>query len=203
MRFFFKVRGFALFGLAILAAFLGSCNVPAPLPTDTPTPELTATPSPTRTPFITPTPTETPIPAYLEVDPEAGTFTLLVREGTVPEGNLDLAVTVAPEGERTKVTATLSHNPADGRPTFGSRLYGLFLAGFARLTVLALFYGILLGVSFIFPGRNFWVPAIPPAILFISMIVRAIKVRRRLPKRIDRFFCDFCGCTPVSAPPRA
>ena len=136
-------------------------------------------------------------------DPEQGTFTLLVREGTVPEGNLDLAVTVAPEGERTKVTATLSHNPADGNPTFGSKLYGLFLAGFARLTVLALFYGILLGVSFIFPGRNFWVPAIPPAILFISMIVRAIKVRRRLPKRIARFFCDFCGCTPVSAPPRA
>ena len=138
-----------------------------------------------------------------ETDPAAGTFTLLVREGTVPEGNLDLSVTVAPEGERTKVTATLSHNPADGRPTFGSKLYGLFLAGFARLTVLALFYGILLGVSFIFPGRNFWVPAIPPAILFISMIVRAIKVRRRLPKRIARFFCDFCGCTPVSAPPRA
>jgi hypothetical protein len=130
-----------------------------------------------------------------ETDPAAGTFTLLVREGTTPEGNLDLAVTVAPEGERTKVTATFSHNPADGKPTFGSRLYGLFLAGFARLTVLALFYGILLGVSFVFPGRNFWVPAIPPAILLISMIVRAIVVRRLLPKRVNRFFCDFCGCT--------
>ena len=128
-------------------------------------------------------------------DPERGTFTLLVRVGTTPEGNLDLAVTVIPEGERTKVTATFSNNPADGKPTFGSRLYGLFLAGFARLTVLALFYGILLGVSFIFPGRNFWVPAIPPAIFLISMIVRAIVVRRRLPKRINRFFCDFCGCT--------
>ena len=133
--------------------------------------------------------------ALRDADPEQGTFTLLVREGTTPEGNLDLAVTVTPEGERTKVTATFSHNPADGQPTFGSRLYGLFLAGFARLTVLALFYGILLGVSFVFPGRNFWVPAIPPAILLISMIVRAIVVRRLLPKRVNRFFCDFCGCT--------
>ncbi|MBR6917540.1 MAG: hypothetical protein IKN38_05090, partial [Clostridia bacterium] len=83
--------------------------------------------------------------------------------------------------------------PADGEPTFGSRLYGLFLAGFARLTVLALFYGIILGVSFLFPGRNFWIPAIPPAILLVSMIVRAIAVRRRLPRRVDRFFTDFCG----------
>ncbi len=134
-------------------------------------------------------------------DPATGTFTLLVREGTVPEGNLDLSVTLTPEGERTRVTATLAHNPADGRPTFGSRLYGLFLSGFARLTVLALFYGILLGVSFIFPGRNFWVPAIPPAILLVSMTVRAILVRRRLPKRIARFFTDFCGCTAVPAQP--
>ena len=133
--------------------------------------------------------------ALRDADPEAGTFTLLVREGTTPEGNLDLSVSVVREGERATVRATLAHNPADGQPTFGSRLYGTFLAGFARLTVLALFYGILLGVSFIFPGRNFWVPAIPPAILLISMIVRAITVRRRLPGRIARFFCDFCGCS--------
>ena len=51
----------------------------------------------------------------------------------------------------------------------------------------------LFGVSFLFPGRNFWIPAIPPAILLVSMIVRAIAVRRRLPRRVDRFFTDFCG----------
>ena len=127
-------------------------------------------------------------------DAEKGTFTLLVREGATPEGNLDLSVSVAPDGEGgTSVRGTLIHDPADGQPTFGSRLYALFLAGFARLTFLALFYGIILGVSYLFPGRNFFIPAIPPAVLLVVMIVRAIVVRRRLPRRIDRFFTDFCG----------
>lgn len=126
-------------------------------------------------------------------DAERGTFTLLVREGATPAANLDLTVSVTPEDGGAVIRGTLAHDPADGKPTFLSRLYGLFLAGFARLTVLALFYGILLGVSFIFPGRNFWIPAIPPAILLVVMIVRAILIRRRLPRRIDRFFTDFCG----------
>ena len=127
-------------------------------------------------------------------DPERGTFTLLVREGATPAGNLDLTVSVAPDANGgAAIRGTLTHDPADGEATFGTRLYGLLLSGFARLTVLALFYGILLGVSYLFPGRNFWVPAIPPAILLVLMIVRAILVRRRLPKRIDRFFTDFCG----------
>ena len=126
-------------------------------------------------------------------DPDQGTFTLLVREGSTRQGNLDLAVTVTPEGDAARMTGTLAHNPADGEATFGGKLYGLFLSGFARLTVLALFYGIVLGVSFLFPGRNFWIPAIPPAILLVSMTVRAILVRRSLPKRIRRFFVDFCG----------
>ena len=130
-------------------------------------------------------------------DPEQGTFTLLVREGTTPAGNLDLAVTVTPDQNGgASLRGTLAHDPADGEVTFGSRLYGLLLSGVARLTVLALFYGILLGVSYLFPGRNFWVPAIPPAILLVLMIVRAITVRRRLPGRIDRFFTDFCGAKP-------
>ena len=129
-----------------------------------------------------------------DADPEKGTFTLLVREGTNPAGNLDLAVSVTPgEDGGSAIRGTLAHDPADGKPTFASKLYGLLLSVFARLTVLALFYGIILGVSFLFPGRNFWVPAIPPAILLVLMIVRAILARRRLPKRIDRFFTDFCG----------
>lgn len=132
-----------------------------------------------------------------EADSEKGSFTLLVREGTTSAGNLDLSVTLTPgEDGGSVVRGTLAHDPADGKPTFGAKLYGLFLSGFARLTVLALFYGILLGVSFLFPGRNFWVPAIPPAILLVLMIVRAILARRRLPGRIDRFFCDFCGAKP-------
>ena len=132
--------------------------------------------------------------ALKDADPGKGTFTLRVREGATPEGNLDLSVSVTEnEDGGAGIRATLAHDPADGEPTFGSRLYGLFLAGFARLTVLALFYGIILGVSFLFPGRNFWIPAIPPAILLVSMIVRAIAVRRRLPRRVDRFFTDFCG----------
>ena len=126
-------------------------------------------------------------------DAEQGTFTLLVREGTTPKGNLDLSVTVTPGDDGALIRGTLAHDPEDGKPTFGSRLYGLFLAGFARLTVLALFYGIILGVSFLFPGRNFWIPAIPPAIVLVLMITRAILIRARLPKRIDRFFVDFCG----------
>lgn len=126
-------------------------------------------------------------------DTETGTFILLVREGVTPKGNLDLSVSVTAENDGALIRGTLAHNSADGKPTFGSRLYGLFLAGFARLTVLALFYGILLGVSFLFPGRNFWIPAIPPAIALVVMITRAILIRARLPKRIDRFFIDFCG----------
>ena len=130
-------------------------------------------------------------------DPEKGSITLLVREGTTPAGNLDLAVAVTPEkGGGSVIRGTLAHDPADGKPTFGTKLYGLLLSWVARLTVLALFYGIILGVSSLFPGRNFWVPAIPPAILLVVMIVRAVRVRRRLPKRIDRFFCDFCGAKP-------
>lgn len=131
--------------------------------------------------------------ALKDADPEKGTFTLRVREGATPEGSLDLSVTVTPHDGGAAICGELTHDPADGTPTFGARLYGLFVAGFARLTVLALFYGILLGVSFLFPGRNFWVPAIPPAILLVSMTVRAIAVRRRLPRRVDRFFTDFCG----------
>lgn len=126
-------------------------------------------------------------------DPEKGTFTLLVREGTTPEGSLDLSVSVSQNEGGAAIRGTLAHDPADGEPTFGTKLYGLFLSGFARLTVLAIFYGILLGVSRLFPGWNFWVPAIPPALLLVLMTVRAILVRRRLPKRIDRFFTDFCG----------
>ncbi|MBO4283925.1 MAG: hypothetical protein J5958_04795 [Clostridia bacterium] len=130
-------------------------------------------------------------------DPEKGNFTLLVREGTTPAGNLDLSVSVTREKDGgSLIRGTLAHDPADGKPTFASKLYGLLLSVFARLTVLALFYGIILGVSFLFPGRNFWVPAIPPAILLVVMIVRAILARRSLPKRIDRFFCDFCGAKP-------
>ena len=128
-------------------------------------------------------------------DTDAGTFTLCVREGTTPALNLDLAGSATVDANGTKIEAALTHDPAEGTPTFGACLYGLFLAGFARLTVLALMYGIILGISYLFPGRNFWVPAIPPAITLIVMIVRAILMRRRLPKRIDRFFCDFCGCT--------
>ncbi|MBP5429156.1 MAG: hypothetical protein J6Z04_07745 [Clostridia bacterium] len=133
-------------------------------------------------------------------DPEKGTFTLRVREGAAPESSLDLAVTVTPHDGGAAIRGELTHDPADGTPTFGSRLYGLFVAGFARLTVLTLFYGILLGVSFLFPGRNFWVPAIPPAILLVWMTVRAITVRRRLPRRVDRFFTDFCGAKKADAP---
>ena len=132
-----------------------------------------------------------------DCDAEAGRFTLLVREGTTPAGNLDLSVSITPgTAGGSAIRGTLAHDPADGKPTFGGKLYGLLLSGFARLTVLALFYAIILGVSFLFPGRNFWVPAIPPAILLVLMIVRAIVARRRLPKRIDRFFCDFCGAKP-------
>ena len=128
-----------------------------------------------------------------ECDANRGTFTLRVREGATPESSLDLSVTVTPHDGGAAIRGELTHDPADGTPTFGTRLYGLFVAGFARLTVLALFYGILLGVSFLFPGRNFWVPAIPPALLLVLMTVRAIAVRRRLPRRVDRFFTDFCG----------
>ena len=129
-------------------------------------------------------------------DTDAGAFKLCVREGATSALNLDLACTATSDGAGTKIEGTLVHDPAEGTPTFGARLYALFLAGFARLTFLALMYGIVLGVSYLFPGRNFWVPAIPPAITLIVMIVRAILMRRRLPKRIDRFFLDFCGCTP-------
>lgn len=130
-----------------------------------------------------------------KTEAEQGTFTLLVREGATPAGNLDLSVSVTPDDDGAVIRGTLAHDPEDGKPTFGGRLYGLLLSGFARLTVLALFYGIILGVSFLFPGRNFWIPAIPPAIMLTLMITRAILIRARLPKRIDRFFCDFCGAT--------
>ena len=130
-----------------------------------------------------------------KTEAEQGTFTLLVREGATPVGNLDLSVSVTPDDDGAVIRGTLAHDPEDGKPTFGGRLYGLLLSGFARLTVLALFYGIILGVSFLFPGRNFWIPAIPPAIMLTLMITRAILIRARLPKRIDRFFCDFCGAT--------
>ena len=132
-----------------------------------------------------------------ESDAENATFTLLVREGATPAGNLDLKVTLSPDGSGgAAIRGTLAHDPADGEPTFGTRLYGLFLSGFARLTVLLLFYGILLGVAYAFPGRNFLLPAIPPAVVLVLMVFRSVLVRRRLPKRIDRFFVDFCGATP-------
>lgn len=132
--------------------------------------------------------------ALRDCDFEKGIFTLLVREGTTTAGNLDLSVSVSPDASGgSEICGTLAHDPADDKPTFGSRLYGLFLAGFARLTLLALFYGILLGVSYLFPGRNFWIPAIPPAILLIVMIARSILSHRRLPRRIDFFFENFCG----------
>lgn len=132
-----------------------------------------------------------------DCDAERGSFTLRVREGTDPADNLDLFVSVsADDGGGSQIRGELAHDSSDGEPTFGARLYGLFIAGFARLTVLVLFYGILLGVSFLFPGRNFWVPAIPPAVALVVMVVRAILARRRLPKRIDCFFTDFCGATP-------
>lgn len=131
-----------------------------------------------------------------DCDPEAGFFTLRVREGATPAGNLDLSVSVTPdEGGGSVIRGALAHDPADGKPTVGSRLYGIFLAGIARLTALAIFYGVVLAVSYLFPGRNFWVPAIPPAVALVVMVTRAILIRRRLPNRIDRFFLDFCGGT--------
>ncbi len=133
--------------------------------------------------------------SVLESDSEV--LRLRVRDGLGEGDKLDFSATVS----MTKDGFTLIDGeimPAnDGHGRSLALLYSAAISLFARLTVLALLYGAVLGISLLVGGRNFLLPAVPPLVLAIVWAVRAIRIRVTLRQRISDFFCTSFACTDL------
>lgn len=86
---------------------------------------------------------------------------------------------------------------ARGKKRFFAVLYGLLLSGAARLTLLVLLYGAILGISLLVGGESFWLPALPSVAIALWMACSALRVALTKRRRIVAFFTAFVGCTQL------
>jgi hypothetical protein len=86
---------------------------------------------------------------------------------------------------------------ARGKKRFFAVLYGLLLSGAARLTLLVLLYGAILGISLLVGGESFWLPALPSVAIALWMTCSALRVALTKRRRIVAFFTAFVGCTQL------
>lgn len=115
---------------------------------------------------------------------------LRIWDGVSEGDSLTFAGTLSPGETGCRIIGEITRSaPGEGR------LYGFFIAALARLTVLLLLYGTVLGISFLVGGRSFLLPLIAPAVIAAGMTGRAVSVRHGLPGRVRGFFCDYLGCT--------
>ncbi len=131
------------------------------------------------------------------LDGDSTMLRLCVKDGLTAGDRLDFSATIS----KTKDGYTLIDGeimPAsDGQGRALGVFYGFLVSFAARLTVLALLYGAILGISFLCGGRGFLLPAIPSVLLAIVWAVRAIRVRCTLRRRISDFFCTCFACTDL------
>ena len=104
-------------------------------------------------------------------------------------------VTAGPDGT-SEIVGDLE-GLGNGRKRFFAILYGLCLSGLARLTLLALLYGAVLGISLLVGGDSLWLPLLPSVALALWMSCSALRVALSKRRRTVRFFTAFLGCTPV------
>ena len=109
----------------------------------------------------------------------------------------DLVAKITADGEGALLSAELQKK-ASGRKRFFAVLYGLVLSGLARLTVLALLYGAVLGVSRLVGGKSFLLPAIPSIALTLGMSFSALRVAFSTRRRVTSFFTSYLGCTELN-----
>ena len=109
----------------------------------------------------------------------------------------DLVAKITADGEGALLSAELQKK-ASGRKRFFAVLYGLVLSGLARLTVLALLYGAVLGVSRLVGGKSFLLPAIPSIALALGMSFSALRVAFSTRRRVTSFFTSYLGCTELN-----
>ena len=85
-----------------------------------------------------------------------------------------------------------------GRKRFFAVLYGLLVSGAARLTLLALFYGAILGISLLVGGDSLWLPLLPPLAFALWMSCSALRVALSRRRRTERLFTAYLGCSLLS-----
>ena len=110
----------------------------------------------------------------------------------------DLVAKITADGEGGALLSAELQKKASGRKRFFAVLYGLVLAGLARLTVLALLYGAVLGISRLVGGKSFLLAAIPSIVLALGMTFSALRVAFSTRRRVASFFTAYLGCTELS-----
>ena len=128
-----------------------------------------------------------------------GSFRLRVRRAVSEDAAVDLTAAITSDRDGSTCLDCALVPLSSGKRRFGAVLYGLLLAGFARLTLLALLYGAILGISLLAGGDGPWLPLIPPVALALFMALRAIRVSLGMRRRITAFFTSYLGCTGTEA----
>ncbi len=93
----------------------------------------------------------------------------------------------------TKIAGKLEKT-ARGSKRFWAVLYRLLLAGAARLTLLALLYGAVLGISLLVGGDSLWLPLLPSVACALWMSFSALRVALSKRRRTVSFFTAYLGC---------
>ena len=129
---------------------------------------------------------------------ESGELRLRVCDAHEEEAATDLVATVSGDREGGTLLSAELQKKASGKKRFFAVLYRLVLSGIARLTILALLYGAVLGISRLVGGKSFLLPAIPSIVLALGMSFTALRVAFSTRRRVASFFTSYLGCTELS-----
>lgn len=109
----------------------------------------------------------------------------------------DFVGTVSESADGSTQIAGDLQRTAHGGKRFFAVLYGLLLSGAARLTLLALLYGAVLGISLLVGGDSFLLPLVPSVAIALWMSFTSLRVALSKRRRIVSFFTAFLGCNQL------
>ena len=126
----------------------------------------------------------------------SGNGTLRIRVGAARDeaAATDFVATVSEQANGTTQISGSIQKTEGGKRRLFSILYGLLLAGAARLTLLALLYGAVLGISLLIGGDSFLLPLVPALAIALWMSLSALRVALSKRRRIVSFFTSYLGC---------
>lgn len=129
---------------------------------------------------------------------ENGTLRIRVSPVRDEAAATDFVATVSEQADGTTLISGELQKASSGKRRLFAILYGLTLSGFARLTLLLLLYGAVLGISLLVGGESFLLPLVPSLAIALWMSLSALRVAVSKRRRTASFFTSYLACRRLS-----
>lgn len=129
---------------------------------------------------------------------DAAGLVLRVSCGRDEAAATDFVATVSEQADGTTLISGDLQKASSGKRRLFAILYGLALSGFARLTLLLLLYGAVLGISLLVGGDSFLLPLVPSLAIALWMSLSALRVAVSKRRRTASFFTSYLACRQLS-----